>query len=365
MIALRWVRPIPLLVAVALVAYPLIVPRFWILSIGAQSLILGIVALSLVFLAGYGGMVSLAQAALAGLGAYGVAILTVRVGLPMVPSTIVALAVATLVGLGIGAISVRSQGIYFLMLTLALAVGFFYLVLQNYEVFNGHRGIAGIPSPTGPPRSSPAAFYYLCLATAAALSCAVRYIARAPFGLALQGIRDNPRRMRALGYSVDRHRIAAFGIAGFIAGAAGILGLWYRGSISPGTVDLIRTIDVLIVAVVGGLAFPLGAFLGALLFVLAQTFASSLVLFDVSFDERFNTLIGLVFLVVVLFSPDGLVGIGRRLGGLARRLPWARRPRGAAASSASPHPAPSIPPAAEPGDRFDLLEQVRRETIED
>lgn len=347
MIALSWIRPVPLLVATALVVYPLVVPRFWILSIGAQSLILGIVALSLVFLAGYGGMVSLAQAALAGLGAYGVAILSVRVGLSMLPATIVALAVATLVGLGVGAISVRSQGIYLLMLTLALAVGFFYLVLQNYEVFNGHRGLANVPSPTGSPRSSPAAFYYLCLATAAALYGAVRYIARAPFGLALQGIRDNPRRMRALGYSVDLHRIAAFGIAGFIAGASGVLGLWYRGSISPGTVDLTRSIDVLIIAVVGGLAFPLGAFLGALLFVLVQTFASSLVLFGISFDERFNTLIGLVFLVVVLFSPDGLVGIGRRLDGLARRSPWSRRPRDPAASSAHPHPATSVPPGTE------------------
>ncbi len=307
-------RLVPLAVAVGLVVYPLVMPRFWVLSIAAQSLIVGIAVLSLTFLAGYGGMVSLAQTALAGVGGYVVAILTVNAGMPTLGAAAVAVVVASLVGLAFGIVSVRTQGLYFLMLTLALAVGFFYLVLQNYEIFNGHRGIANVLSPVGTPRASPELFYYLCLSLAVVSYAGIKYLARTPFGLALQGIRDNPRRMCTLGYSVGLHRVVAFGVAGLIAGVAGVLGVWYRGSISPGSVDLTRTIDVLIAAVVGGLAYPAGAFLGSLLFVLVQTFASSVVLFDVSFDERFNTLIGLSFLLVVLFSPDGLIGIAHRLG---------------------------------------------------
>lgn len=330
-----------LLVPVALVLYPLLVPRFWILSIASQAIILGIVALSLVFMAGQGGMVSLAQAALAGLAAYMTAILTLRLGLPALPAGLIAVLIATLVGALFGAIASRSQGIYFLMLTLALAVGFFYLALQNYDLFGGHIGFAGVLGPTGSPRENPAAFYYLCLATAVAAYLSLRYLARAPLGLSFQGIRDNPRRMWALGYWVSLHRVAIFAIGGLVAGLSGVLGIWYRGSISPGTVDLTRTIDVLIIAVVGGLGHPIGAFVGALFFVLVQTFASSVVVLGFSFDERFNTLIGLSFLLVVLFAPDGLIGLAARARVLiGRRLADRRRDPGPPVVRPVPEPVP-------------------------
>lgn len=318
--------------SIALVAYPLVLPlilpgnsaRFWTLSIGSQSIILGIVALSLVFMAGYGGMISLAQAALAGFAAYMVALLvlepsttgsgsTIGLALPAIPSAIIALTLATLAGALFGAISARSYGIYFLMLTLALAVGFFYVVLQNYQVFGGHIGFAGILGPTGQPRQNPAAFYYMCLAAAVGTYLGLRYLARSQLGLTFQGIRDNPRRMTALGYWVGLHRIVLFAIGGFIAGISGILGVWYRGNVSPGIVDLSRTIDVLIVAVVGGLGYPIGAFVGAAFFVLVDVFASSIEIFGFRFDERFNTLIGLGFVIVVLVAPNGLVGLADRI----------------------------------------------------
>lgn len=353
MIRSRVVPALPgLALVVALVVYPQLVPRFWITSIGAQTIILGIVALSLVFMAGHGGMVSLAQAALAGVGAYAAAIASIRLGLPPIPAAAVALLAATTVGLAFGAIAARTQGIYFLMLTLALAVGFFYLSLQNYDIFGGHIGFAGVIGPTGVPRANPVGFYYLCLAVAAAAYLGLRYLARTPLGLTFQGIRDNPRRMRALGYWVGLHRIVIFGIGGFVAGLSGVLGIWYRGSMSPGTVDLTRTIDVLIIAVVGGLGYPIGAFVGALFFVLVQTFASSLILFGISFDERFNTLIGLSFLLVVLFSPTGLMGLADRArDALRRRLrhhqPVAHQP----AAMASPVQAGPVP--GDPADHRD------------
>lgn len=313
------------LVGVALVVYPLVMPRFWTLSIGAHAIILGILALSLVFMAGQGGMVSLAQAVLAALAAYGVAIAGQSFGLPPIPAGIVGLFCATLAGALVGAIASRSYGLYFLMLTLALAVGMFYFVLQNYEIFSGHIGFSGILGPTGSPRAEPAPFYYLCLSVAAVAYVGLRYLERSPLGLTFQGIRDNPRRMRALGYWVGMHRVVIFAIGGFVAGLSGVLGVWYRGVISPGDFDLTRTINVLIIAVVGGLSFPIGAFVGACFFVLVQTFASSIDVFGVSFDERFNTLIGLSFLLVVLLSPTGLVGLADRLVRAAGRRLAARR----------------------------------------
>lgn len=349
-------RPIAILALVAaLLIYPHVAPGFWSVSIGANALILGIIALSLVFLAGYGGMVSLAQTAVAGLAGYLVALLTAArlpqqiLAIPVAPNwpahlaVPMALAAATAMGLLFGLIAVRSQGIYLMMLTVALGVGFFYLTNANYDYFGGHGGIPEVVSPIGYTSGNPVLFYYICLLSAAILYLGVRYLVRTPFGLALQGIRDNPRRMRALGYWVGLHRVVAFGIAGFIAGVGGVLTVWYNGSISPGTVDLTRIIDLLIIAVVGGLVFPEGAFVGALAFVLVDTFASSVpALGDFSFRERFNTLIGLTFLLVVLFSPNGLIGVGQRLAGS-----WSRR-RSGAGPSAERRTAHGPPAEAEP-----------------
>ena len=353
--ARRWAPPA---VGVALlIAYPLVLPllfganqaRYWTLSIGSQSIILGIVALSLIFMSGYGGMVSLAQAALAGFAAYVVALAyllpstnatgaTIGFGLPAIPAAIIALVLATLAGALVGAIASRSTGIYFLMLTLAIAVGFFYVVLQNYEFFGGHIGFAGIEGPTGQPRQAPIAFYYMCLGVAAVAYLGLRYLVRTQLGLTFQGVRDNPRRMRALGYRVSLHRVAIFAIGGFVAGLSGILGVWYRGNISPGVVDLARTIDVLIIAVIGGLGYPIGAFVGAVFFIILRVFASSIQVFGFSFDERFNTLIGLGFVIVVLVAPHGLVGLAAR-GRQAVTRRWFSSAGAPAATTAAAAPA--------------------------
>jgi branched-chain amino acid transport system permease protein len=324
--ARRW--GLPALGVILLILYPIVLPllfnanqaRYWTLSIGANALILGIVALSLIFMSGYGGMVSLAQASLAGFAAYVVALMnllpstnatggTIGLGLPPIPSAIIALVMATLAGALVGAIASRSSGIYFLMLTLAIAVGFFYVVLQNYEFFGGHIGFAGIVGPTGQPRANPVAFYYMCLIVAVLAYGGLKYLVRTQLGLTFQGIRDNPRRMRALGYRVTLHRVAIFALGGFVAGLSGVLGVWYRGNISPGVVDISRVIDVLVIAVIGGLGYPIGAFVGAAIFLVLDVFASSIVLFGFKFDERFNSLIGLAFVVIVLVAPHGLVGL--------------------------------------------------------
>jgi branched-chain amino acid transport system permease protein len=229
---------------------------------------------------------------------------------PLAVVSPIALAVATLSSVLIGWLSVRTEGIYTIMITLAMGVAFYYLALQNYTVFNGFQGFQGVLAPTafGVNWRSPLPFYFLALFFAMAAYFAVKYLVRAPFGMALQGIRDNPRRMNALGYNVVAHRVAAYAVAGLIAGVAGILLVWYNGLITPGSIGTSWLINILVIAVLGGMKHPIGPFLGALVFVLLQTFAIDL--FD---RERFNLVIGGAFLAIVLFSPDGLLGLWERL----------------------------------------------------
>ncbi|MCJ8144073.1 branched-chain amino acid ABC transporter permease [Ancylobacter sp. A5.8] len=306
------------LVLLALLVFPFVANDFWVQQIGGRTLGLGTVALSLVFLAAHGGMLSLGQMALAGVAGYAVAYFTAPVAgvgllLPLPAALAIALGLATFTGLLIGLIAVRTSGIYTLMLTLAIAMGFYYLALQNYALFNGFTGFTQVDAPdiAGVSFAEPRAFYWLCIGAALGCYGLVTYLATTPFGLAMQAARDNPRRLSALGYHVASLRVAAFGVAGLIAGIGGVLGLWLNGSISPGSIALVPTIDVLMAAVLGGLGHPVGAYVGALLFVIVQNFA-----IDFIDRERFNTLIGLIFLGVVLFSPDGVIGLVRHVRAL-------------------------------------------------
>ena len=300
----------------ALLIFPFVATPFFTFQVASQALILGIVALSLSFLAGYGGMVSLAQMTVAGIAGYAVAVLgtsssaEISLGWPWwitVPAAVlIAVASSTLIGW----LSVRTEGIYTIMITLAIGVAFYYLVLQNYSVFNGFQGLRELKAPTfwGIAWRDPLPFYFLSLACALGSYFLVRYIVRAPFGIVLQGIRDNPRRMASLGYHVVAHRVAAYALSGVIAGVGGVLLAWYNAMMTPGSVGTGWLINLLVIAVLGGVKHPIGAFLGALVFVLLQTFA-----IDVIDRERFNLVIGGVFLAIVLFSPDGLLGLWAKL----------------------------------------------------
>ena len=304
------VEPGWILLGVLLVLYPLIAGPFFTFNIGAAALAQGIIALSLMFLAGYGGIVSMMQMTIAGCAGYALAILGGPVGWPWWAALPAAIAAATLFGTLAGWISVRTAGIQTIMITLAIAVGFFYLTQQNYDLFNGYDGYRGLAPPPlfGVEWNQPVPFYYLTLLSAALCCAGVVYVARAPFGLALQGIRDNPRRMAAIGFDVQAHRVAAYAFASVLAAVGGVLVVWFQGRISPGSIAIDRCIEILIIAVLGGTRHPVGPFLGAIAFVLLQNFA-----IDLIDRERFNTVIGLAFLLVVLFSPDGLLGLFGRL----------------------------------------------------
>ena len=311
------IRARHVLVLAALVAYPFVASPFFTFQIAAQAMLLGLVALSLMFLAGYGGMVSLSQMTVAGIAGYALAIFGtsatpegVVLGWPWWLAIAIAIVVATLAATLIGWLSVRTDGIYTIMITLAVGVALYYLALQNYSVLAGFQGFQKVAPPVllGIDWRGPVPFYYLTLALSLAGYFAVKYVARAPFGLALQGIRDNPRRMEALGFDVTVHRIAAHAFAGVIAAVGGVLLVWYNGLITPASIATNNLINILIIAVIGGMRHPIGPFLGALVFVLLQNFAIDLVN-----RERFNLVIGTGFLLIVLFSPDGLLGLWSRL----------------------------------------------------
>jgi branched-chain amino acid transport system permease protein len=310
------IRPRHLVVLAAVVAYPFLASPFFTYQIGAQSLALGLIALSLTFLGGYGGMVSLAQMTVAGLAGYLVAIfgtssmVSISLGWPWWLAVPFALLGAMVFAAAVGWLSVRTEGIYTIMITLAIGVAFFYLAQQNYTVFNGFQGLSKIAAPelAGIDFREPVPFYFVALGCALAGYFLVKHLVRAPFGIALQGIRDNPRRMASLGYHVTAHRVAAYAVAGLLAAVGGVLMVWYNGRISPGTVNLAQMISILIIAVLGGMKHPIGAFVGGVVYVLLQNFA-----IDLFVRERFNLVIGGVFLAIVLFSPDGLLGLWAKL----------------------------------------------------
>lgn len=317
----------------ALLIYPWLATPFFVFQIGAQTLVLGTIALSLTFLAGYGGMVSLSQMTVAGVAAYTVAIVgtssVTEISLGWTPwlTVTLALVASTLMALLIGALSIRTEGIRTIMISLAIGVAFFYLTQQNHALFNGFQGFSTVTPPMvlGLDASQPFVFYHLALAVALLAVLGVIYIVRSPFGVGLQGVRDNPRRMASLGFNVTAHRLLAHAIAGLIAGAGGVLFVYYNQRVSPDSISTGALINVLVIAVLGGMRHPIGPYIGAALFVLLGNFA-----IDFVDRERFNLLIGGVFLLIVLFSPDGLLGLWERLRNALR--PVAQRGQGPGAS---------------------------------
>jgi branched-chain amino acid transport system permease protein len=319
-----WYERIPAgywFIGAVLLILPLVASGFVLNLIFARTFFLGMIALSLMFLAGYGGMVSLIQMTIAGLAGYMVAIFgdsaitKISLGWPWYIYIPISLIVSVLFATATGWLAVRTEGIYTIMITLAIAAAFFYFTRQNYEVFNGFQGFNSVLPPKlfGVDWHGDIAFYYLTLFWAVLSYLAVTYLSRAPFGLALQGVRDNARRMAALGFNVTAHRVAAYSFAGLIAAIGGILLTWQTAQISPGTAGINPAIDILIIAVVGGLRRPIGPFIGAFLYVVLDTFAKDILLSLGLSGDRFQLLIGLGFLAVVFFSPDGLLGLWEKL----------------------------------------------------
>lgn len=282
-------------------------------AIGLKTLWLGLCAASLTFLASYGGMVSLAQVGLFGIAGLFAAALSVQRGFDPWLAATVAIGITTLVGLVFGALASSSTGVYFLMITLALAM-ISYNLFTAVPEFGLHEGINGVvpPSVLGDPVLAPTTIYYFILGICLVVYLLLRYLVRTPFGIAFQGVRDEPTRMAALGYNVRLYRTLAFALAAAIAGAAGVLSAWTNTRISAGSINLGVTIGVLAAAVIGGLWRLEGAWVGALVFTVLQIYGPAV-------TDRYASVIGLIFLVIVVISPGGLVGIAAWIDGRIRR----------------------------------------------
>jgi branched-chain amino acid transport system permease protein len=319
---------------------------YWAHQILIETFLYGIAAASLIFLSAYGGMVSLAQTALFGIAGVIIGNLATKggpggtskglhLGWDPTVALVAAIVLTTLFGLIGGAVAARSAGIYFLMITLTFSVIATYTLGQVTKI-SGFSGIGGInrytPGWIGNILDHPNRLYYIALGTAIVVYVMIRYIIRTPFGLTLQGVRDEPIRMSSLGYNVPLHRTLAFGFAAFIASLAGVLYAWWSGQVAPGNVDLPQTINLLVMAVIGGLVRIEGAWVGAFVFILMDNYITSnthiplLGFGGTLFGGSFNTIIGVIFLVIVIVSPDGLFGIWERLFDPKRRPRWRRTP---------------------------------------
>jgi branched-chain amino acid transport system permease protein len=325
----------PVLGVVVLIAAlaPLFTSDFFLTVILTKALWLGVAAASLIFLAAYGGMVSLGQVGIYGVAGMTYANLVLADGGSAAAwnpwlAVVAALVVATLVGLGFGWIAARSEGIYFLMITLAFSVLVFYFFSQVTQL-SGFGGVNNVDLPglLGSPEEDPVPRYFVTLVVAVGIFLLLGALSRTAFGLGLQGLRDESARMRALGFDVTLHRTLAFGVAAFVAAIAGVLSVWYNRRITPGSINLAQTIDVLIIAVIGGLYRLEGAWVGALAYALIDNYSREWVpeVGNVLGPARFNTLIGVVFLIIVLLSPGGLVGIWDEIRWRPTLSTWRRR----------------------------------------
>ena len=324
----------------AAVLFPFVVdrPRFWLPNIGVKSLWLGIIAMSLVFLNRYVGLLSLAQMMLAGVSAYGVGYATVTMGLPFFVAVSFGILAGTIAGFVVALIAARTKAIYFLMITLAIGQVFYSWAAQAIEVTNARRGLAPIAKPELGiiDLRDLNTFYYFALFAAVACYLLCRYVASTSFGLALQGIRDSPERMTALGYKVNRYRVGAITFAAFIASVGGVILVFDRSQVDPDVVSLSSTFDILVVAVIGGIGSLGGVFIGAIVLTLLDNFAQD-------FTDRYMTLTGVVFIAVLLFAPAGLAGIGKQV----RRVIDRMRKGTPSAVAVDPQ---QEPPAAQPVD---------------
>jgi len=296
--------------AIAAIGYPFVVRPF-LVTLAENVLIYAIFAMSLDLLLGYTGLISFGHAAFFGLGAYILAFATTRLGVNnlLINLPIVVLGTA-LMALVIGFFALRTRGIYFLMVTLAFAQMLYSVAINWTVVTGGSDGLAGVPRPAidvGPLAykfDSRESFYYLILVLFAIAWWLLRRIVNSPFGWTLRGIRENEARMRALGYPTFRFKIAAFVIAGAFAGLAGMLFAHAELIASPENLYWTTSGQVMIMLVIGGAGTLSGPILGAATVRVLRTFASTR-----AGSLGWETQMGVVFILFVLFARRGIVGL--------------------------------------------------------
>jgi branched-chain amino acid transport system permease protein len=294
------------LFAALLVLLPLFAGEFY-LNLASQILVAVIFALSLNLLVGYGGMTSLGHASFLGVAAYISALATTRYGLGHGPAAIISILGTTVMAAFFGVIALRATGLGFLMITLALSQVLWGLAYRMSDVTNGDNGIAGLtrPMPFGIPLDGPTSFYWFALIVTAFAYLMMAVFVSSAFGSTLRGVRDQPRRMAALGFNPWMIRWITFIYAGFWGGVSGLLYVYYNKYIHPTSLSTTSSAEALLGVIAGGSGTLGGPVVGATLVLLLKNYASA-------YLDRWNMLLGLVFLFIVLVMPTGIVpGVGK------------------------------------------------------
>lgn len=302
---MKWRAVLGALAALAAVyTAPYVLSPFMI-SLVTLVFISGLLATSVNLLAGEVGLVSIGHAGISAAAGYGIAWATTN-GHGVAVSLLVALVLVVVVSGLFGLTTMRTRGIVYLMITLALGMVSYGLALRLSNVTGGQNGLTGIRRPAA--IDVWWKYYYFAAAVFLLGIAAVWVVRRSPFGLTMRAVRDSESRASSLGYSVAGTKLAATLLSGLLAGAAGMLAVWNSEFISPATVSFGRSAMAVVMVILGGTGTLFGPAVGAGVVVGFEHLLSSYV-------ERWPTLLGLVFIVIVLFLPRGL------LGHLRRRLP--------------------------------------------
>ena len=303
-------RPRDVVVAVVLAGMALLplhaalTGNSFLMSLCTRIIILAMAAVSLNLIMGFGGMVSFGHAAYLGIGGYAVGILAkegVNSGFLQWP---LALAASALFALAVGSLSLRTRGVYFIMITLAFTQMLYYVAI-GLDRYGGDDGMTiyrrsqfgGLLD-----LSNRTAFFYLCLALLLLTTCLIWRIVNSRFGMVIRGARSNERRMRAIGYPTYRYKLVCFVIAGTLCGLAGVLLANHTDFINPALMHWTRSGDLIVMAVLGGMGTVLGPVLGALALLVLEEVLSGV-------TEYWQIIIGPIFLLVVLFARGGIDGL--------------------------------------------------------
>ena len=289
------------LVAGLFALLPVFAGDFYI-NLGSQIMIAAVFALSFNLLVGYAGLTSLGQAAFLGLAAYLSAWLTTRAGLGHGSAALLSILGTILVAAGFGLIALRTSGLGFLMITLALSQVLWGLAYRWVSVTNGDNGMTRLsrPQPLGISIDSAASFYWFALIVTLVSFILIAIFVRSAFGDSVTGTRDQSRRMSALGYNVWMIRWITFIYAGFWGGIAGLLYVYYNKYIHPTSLSITTSAEGILGVIAGGSGTLVGPIIGAALVTFLKNYVSS-------YLERWNMLLGFVFLIIVVVMPDGIV----------------------------------------------------------
>lgn len=297
---------IGLLVAAALI-WPAVSGGFW-MSLTTQIFIFGMLALSVDLLLGHAGLFSLCHAAFFSVAAYTTAILQVRYAVPTALAAPAGILAGTLLGLLFG-FAVRTRGVYFILVTLAMGYVIWGVGYRWSSFTGGDSGVTNVPAPAvaGLQVTTPLQYYYIVLATLLAVLWFYNKLTHSPFGLALRGIKSGENRMRSLGFQPARHLYAAFVISALIASLAGVLYVYFNRFVNPVSASLHVSVEAVLMAIVGGTGTLVGPIIGAGLVIGLRNWVST-------FFEMHLAVMGMAFIAVVLWAPGGVVGLIRRIG---------------------------------------------------